>query len=199
MFSRLGTFVARFPLVVIAAWVVALVAVLAATPKLSDVVNSSQGAYLPSDSNSQRAQTILQSAFPHSFARSTAVVVLTGPLAQRQAAVADYSTYSAHRLRPAPFTVASDSLTPELRGALAPMVDLLAREITRAADAGLVRRDDAARDAQTIFGLLLSAIHDVTIGRADPLELAPYVWGFCWAGLQGEAAARGPTELSLRH
>lgn len=98
----------------------------------------------------------------------------------------------------------SEDYPEELRGALAPMVDLLAREITRAADAGLVRRDDAARDAQTIFGLLLSAIHDVTMGRADPLELAPYVWGFCWAGLHGEATrpegrGEGPTELSLRH
>jgi hypothetical protein len=68
------------------------------------------------------------------------------------------------------------------------MVDLLASEMSRAADAGLARRGDAARDAQTIFGLLLSAIHDVTMGRGDPLELASYVWGFCWAGLRGPAA-----------
>jgi hypothetical protein len=60
--------------------------------------------------------------------------------------------------------------------------------MTSAADAGLARRGDAARDAQTIFGLLLSAIHDVTMGRGDPLELASYVWEFCWAGLRGPVA-----------
>jgi AcrR family transcriptional regulator len=82
----------------------------------------------------------------------------------------------------------SEDFPEELRGALAPMVALLASEMTRAADAGLARRGDAARDAQTIFGLLLSAIHDVTMGRGDPLELASYVWEFCWAGLRGPVA-----------
>jgi putative drug exporter of the RND superfamily len=118
MFRRLGTFVSRYPLQVIAAWIVVMVAVLATAPKLSDVVNSSQGAYLPSDTNSQRANAILRQAFPQSFARSTAVLVLTGPQAARRAAVADYSAFSAHQLSPRPFTVASDSLTPELRGVL---------------------------------------------------------------------------------
>jgi RND superfamily putative drug exporter len=118
MFRRLGTFVARYPLQVIAAWLVVMVAVLAAAPKLSDVVNSSQGAYLPSDTNSQRANAILRQAFPQSFARSTAVLVLTGPQSARRAAVADYSAYSTKQLTPHPFTVASDSLTPELRGVL---------------------------------------------------------------------------------
>ena len=118
MFRRLGTFVARYPLQVIAAWIVVMVAVLATAPKLSDVVNSSQGAYLPSDTNSQRANAILRQAFPRSFARSTAVLVLTGPPAARRSAVADYSAYSANTLMPRPFTVASDTLTPELRGVL---------------------------------------------------------------------------------
>lgn len=92
----------------------------------------------------------------------------------------------------------SEDFPEELRGALAPMVDLLATEITRAAGAGVVRPGDAARDArdaQTIFGLLLSAIHDVTIGRGDPLELASYIWGFCWAALRGETPVRTTPEL----
>lgn len=87
----------------------------------------------------------------------------------------------------------SEDYPEELRGALAPMVDLLAAEIGRAAHAGLVRRGDAGRDAQTIFGLLLSAIHDVTMGRGDPIEVASYAWGFCWAGMRGEASPIEPT------
>jgi uncharacterized membrane protein YdfJ with MMPL/SSD domain len=66
MFRRLGVLAARYPLQIVAAWMVILVAVLATTPRLSDVVNSSQATYLPSSANSQRAQTILQQAFPRS-------------------------------------------------------------------------------------------------------------------------------------
>jgi AcrR family transcriptional regulator len=79
----------------------------------------------------------------------------------------------------------SEDFPEELRGALAPIVDLLAREIARASESGVAHRGDAERDAQTVFGLLLSAIGDVTLGRGDPHELAAYVWGFCWAGLRG--------------
>ena len=118
MFRRLGILAARYPWQIIAAWVVILVAVLAVTPKLSDVVSSSQATYLPSSANSQRAQSILSQAFPGTHARSTAIVVVTGSPAARTAAVRDYSAYAAHGLTPPPFSVASDSLTPDLRGAL---------------------------------------------------------------------------------
>ena len=75
MFRRLGMLAARYPLRIIAAWIVVLVAVLVSTPKLSDVVSSSQASYLPSDANSQRAALILQQAFPRTYSRSTAIVV----------------------------------------------------------------------------------------------------------------------------
>ncbi|HWE61948.1 MAG TPA: MMPL family transporter, partial [Chloroflexota bacterium] len=77
-----------------------------------------QASYLPAGANSQRAQDILKHAFPHSYSQSTAVLVVTGPLAARHKAVANYSDFAAHRLRPAPFAAASDTLTPALRGAL---------------------------------------------------------------------------------
>jgi uncharacterized membrane protein YdfJ with MMPL/SSD domain len=118
MFRRLGILVARYPIHILAVWVVLLVVILATTPKLGDVVNSSQASYLPSSSNVQQAQSILQQAFPNSYAGSTALVALTGPQAARRAAVADYSAYAAAHLTPAPRSVASDSLTPSLHNAL---------------------------------------------------------------------------------
>jgi len=72
----------------------------------------------------------------------------------------------------------------DLRRALAPLLDLLATEITSAAEAGAVTTADAARDAQTIFALVLEGIHDVTLGRAEPLEEAEYLWRFCRDGLR---------------
>jgi RND superfamily putative drug exporter len=102
----------------IGAWLVIVVAVLALAPKLADVVNSSQATYLPKDANSQQAQAILEQAFPTTYAKASAVVVVSGPKAARLDAVKDYSAFAAHRLSPAPFTVASDTLTPQLAGAL---------------------------------------------------------------------------------
>ncbi|MGH2390419.1 MAG: MMPL family transporter [Chloroflexota bacterium] len=118
MFRRLGRIAARTPLLLVGAWLVILVAVLALAPKLGDVVNSSQATYLPKYANSQQAQAILHQAFPNSYTQASAVVVLTGPKPARLQAVADYSTFAAHRLRPAPFTAASDTLTPQLASAL---------------------------------------------------------------------------------
>ena len=71
----------------------------------------------------------------------------------------------------------------ELRAALAPMVDLLASEIARATDRGVAVSNDPARDAQTIFVLVLEGIHQVALGRADPLEQADYLWRFSAAAL----------------
>ena len=118
MFRRLGQLAARYPIQILATWLVLLVGVLALAPKLGDVVNSSQAGFLPRSANSQQAQAILQQAFPHSHPRSSAVLVLTGPQPARDRALAAYSTYIAHDLAPAPISVASGSLSPALRPAL---------------------------------------------------------------------------------
>jgi len=118
MFRRLGILAARMPLPLLAVWLILAVAVTALAPKLGDVVNSSQATYLPKYANSQQAQSMLKQAFPHSYAQSTAVVVLTGPKPARDQAMIDYSHFAARQLAPAPFTVASASLTPQLAGAL---------------------------------------------------------------------------------
>src|SRR5260370_42640922 len=108
MFRRLGSLVARVPLAIVVVWVAIAVAVVALTPRLSDVVNSSQATYLPSYTNSQRAQAILEKALPASYAKSTAIVVVTGAPPARRPAVTDYSNSIAHALTPPPFSVVSD-------------------------------------------------------------------------------------------
>jgi AcrR family transcriptional regulator len=65
----------------------------------------------------------------------------------------------------------------ELRDALAPLVDLLARNIDS---------DDPKRDARTMFAVLLDGIHDIVVGRvADTHELARYLYRFCSEGVGG--------------
>ena len=65
----------------------------------------------------------------------------------------------------------------ELRDALAPLVDLLARNI---------ESEDPKRDARTMFGVLLDGIHDIVVGRvADTHELARYLLRFCAKGVGG--------------
>ena len=80
----------------------------------------------------------------------------------------------------------------ELRVALAPMVDLLATEIAGATDGGVAASSDPSRDAQTIFVLVLEGIHEVALGRADPLEQADYLWRFSAAALSIDPNADEP-------
>jgi AcrR family transcriptional regulator len=77
----------------------------------------------------------------------------------------------------------SEERPEELRAALAPMVDLLSTEIAQAMDRGVATSVDPARDAQTIFVLVLEGIHEVALGRADALEQADYLWRFSAAAL----------------
>jgi AcrR family transcriptional regulator len=81
-----------------------------------------------------------------------------------------------------------------LRAALAPMVDVLAAEIAHATESGVARSSDPARDAQTIFVLVLEGIHEVALGRAEPLEQASYLWRFCAAALRLDP---GPTDQEV--
>ena len=68
----------------------------------------------------------------------------------------------------------------ELRVALAPLIELMAVHIAAATSA-----DDARRDAETMFRILLQGIDDVIVGRVgDAVELGEYLWSFCWHGLE---------------
>jgi AcrR family transcriptional regulator len=66
----------------------------------------------------------------------------------------------------------------ELAAALAPLLDLLAEEIAAAAPSA-----DPARDATTAFDLVLGGVHAVSVGGSEPVELADYLFRFCWQGL----------------
>jgi AcrR family transcriptional regulator len=64
-----------------------------------------------------------------------------------------------------------------IRAALAPLTDVLAMRITSA---------HPARDAQTVFGVLMAGLHDVVLGRvADVAEHSGYLYRFCAHGLEG--------------
>lgn len=59
----------------------------------------------------------------------------------------------------------------DLDAALAPLVDLLADVVGN------------ARDARTVFGLILSGLHDVSLGRTDADDTAEYLYRFCAGAL----------------
>ncbi|MBX7161926.1 MAG: hypothetical protein K1X95_16685, partial [Acidimicrobiia bacterium] len=69
--------------------------------------------------------------------------------------------------------------------AVAPFVDLLAAELRAAHDAGLVRDGPPARDAATVFQLVLSQLHPLVLGHSldDPAETAAYLWRFVRAAI----------------
>jgi AcrR family transcriptional regulator len=85
----------------------------------------------------------------------------------------------------------SEEHPDELDAAIAPLVHLLVDEIRRADAAGAVASADPVRDAHATFTLVLAGIHDVTLGRAAPLDLAAHVWQFVWRGLGGRPATGG--------
>ncbi|MET8422647.1 MMPL family transporter [Nocardia sp. NPDC004860] len=72
MFSRLGRFVVRFPWLVIAAWAIAIVAVVATAPKLTATTDQSD--FLPSHYESIQAAKLQQQAFPNSNTPAALIV-----------------------------------------------------------------------------------------------------------------------------
>ncbi|HSO96318.1 MAG TPA: TetR/AcrR family transcriptional regulator [Acidimicrobiia bacterium] len=90
----------------------------------------------------------------------------------------------------------AESRPEDLQRALAPMIDLLTTEIEAAAASGAASSADPTRDARAVFALLLDGIHEVARGGAQPLEVAAFLWRFCWGGLHGtKGLPRDPEEL----
>lgn len=75
MFRRLGEAIARRPLVVVAAWLVAVVAIQFAKPDAERVAAAEPHEILPASAESSRARALARSAFPDAFGRSRAVLV----------------------------------------------------------------------------------------------------------------------------
>ncbi len=84
----------------------------------------------------------------------------------------------------------AESRPEELNRALAPLIDVLAAEVRGAVNAGVARASDPHRVARTMFALVLEAIHDVVLGRAEPLAEAEFVWEFCWHGVHRDVTPR---------
>jgi AcrR family transcriptional regulator len=85
----------------------------------------------------------------------------------------------------------SELYPDELDAALAPLVELLVHEIEQAERAAIVTSTDARRDARAVFTLVLAGIHDSTLGRAAPLDVADHLWGFVWRALGGRDLRQG--------
>jgi RND superfamily putative drug exporter len=75
MFAAIGRGVTRRPWLVIASWVVLAVAIIATAPKLADVTNSDQSAFLPGSAESARAAALVGSAFPEANGVTAVIVV----------------------------------------------------------------------------------------------------------------------------
>jgi len=77
----------------------------------------------------------------------------------------------------------SEERADDLSAALAPIVEVIERVIDEATRIGMADSATPARDAATIFALVLDGIHDVTLGCADADERARYLWRFCGRAL----------------
>ncbi len=76
-FARIGSFVRKRHRLIVAFWILLLIVALPLTLQLSQVLNSSTSG--PSgNSESQQAQTIISSQFPHPTANSSAIILLQG-------------------------------------------------------------------------------------------------------------------------
>ena len=60
---------------------------------------------------------------------------------------------------------------------------MLNEEVHGAVDAGVAVAPDPRHAARAMFALVLESIHDVVLGRAEPLAEAQFVWDFCWHGV----------------
>ncbi|MDQ1521882.1 MAG: hypothetical protein QOI55_2955, partial [Actinomycetota bacterium] len=79
----------------------------------------------------------------------------------------------------------SEEHPDELDAALASLVGVLVDEIRRADAAGVIAATDPVTDARMTFALVLSGVHDVTLGRGEPVDVAANTWRFVWRGLGG--------------
>lgn len=80
----------------------------------------------------------------------------------------------------------AESRPAELRSVLAPFVELFTRELGHAQSAGALRGGDPAKDARTLFHLVISHLHALVCHQIDdpPDQVAEDLWAFCAAALR---------------
>jgi AcrR family transcriptional regulator len=80
----------------------------------------------------------------------------------------------------------SESRPDELRAVLQPFVDILAVELERAGRSGVIKVDDTARMARTLFHLVVSHLHALICHQIEepPGDVAADLWSFCAAALR---------------
>jgi AcrR family transcriptional regulator len=79
----------------------------------------------------------------------------------------------------------AESRPEALTQALAPIIDVLAAAIEGTLSADLAAVPDTRRTARTVFASVLDGLHEVVLGRADPLEEAAFRWQYAWGGVHG--------------
>jgi hypothetical protein len=62
---------------------------------------------------------------------------------------------------------------------------VLETELVRGVATGAFGSADPTRDARLVFALVLDAVYEVVLGRADAMEQAASIWRFCWGGVRG--------------
>src|SRR5262245_2938435 len=76
MFGRLGRFVVNHPWWVIVAWLLAAVATIAFSPRISDITDADQGDFLPNSYESVQAMELAERAFPKQGTTVPTIVVV---------------------------------------------------------------------------------------------------------------------------
>ena len=74
MFERLGSAAFRFRFLIVVAWIAAAAAALAFAPSLATVGSTEQSSFLPATTESIRARTVLEGAFPSGVAAGVATI-----------------------------------------------------------------------------------------------------------------------------
>lgn len=75
MFAKVARAVTARPWFVITGWVVAAVVIIALAPKLTDITNSDQSAFLPSSAESAQAAALAERVFPQGTGATAVIVV----------------------------------------------------------------------------------------------------------------------------
>ena len=93
----------------------------------------------------------------------------------------------------------SENRPDELAAALAPIIDVFGDELAAGVTEGVVTSPDPHRDARLTFTLVLDGIHEVVVGRAEPLDQAADLWRFVRGGVRGDPShSSAPTSREDR-